>query len=619
MYSITLQTTDNVITSGDRIGQLQFAASSESDGSAAISIAGSVYVQAEGSFQSASNAASIVLATAAADASAAVGRIKVTDNGHIVPMAADSYDLGDSTLRFKDVHASGGVFLADTTPAVTTNKLYNEGGTLKFNGSAVGGGSYTAGSGLVLVGDEFNTAGTASFEKILFDNTDAVQIGLYSEAAATGIAIGYQAGSGASDIGDNVFIGNGAGAESFTAHDAVIIGWQAGYDAHSDGTVAVGREAGKFAYMQDGVAIGNRAGMRTSWSATNDLYKVCVGADAGYLSSNADYAVHLGYQAGYSADSQWGVGIGYRALKECHGARNLEILCNSTSPSTSVIGTSNTDKLHIATIIIGDHASKLLAIGNVTSADITPDATLEILPNAATDVGLIVQGATSQTADFAQFQNSSETVLSHIDSTTRTIYDVDTILSTPSTKGIGPYGKSVSIFSQTDGSITAQFFNDDVGNHYTALNAPELRLFNGTTYLQSLRDGLFGADDGGLAIYDSDGTTSGILQCGAIKTPIQSNTDGATVTFDMDVSNLHTVTLAGNRTLAVSNVDGGQRFIIRLAQDNTGIRTITWWSNINWPGGLEPILTNTPNAVDVFGFIATAGGNYDGFVIGYDL
>ena len=157
MQSITLQTGDTIVTSGDKLGQLQFAASAESDGGAAVVIAGSMYSQAEGSFTSSSNPASLVLATAAADASAAVGRIKVTDNGNILPMSDNSYDLGNSNLQFKNQYISEGVVLSSNTPSSTTNKLYNEGGTLKFNGSAVGGGSsYTAGSGLTLVGTEFN-------------------------------------------------------------------------------------------------------------------------------------------------------------------------------------------------------------------------------------------------------------------------------------------------------------------------------------------------------------------------------------------------------------------------------------------------------------------------------
>lgn len=106
---------------------------------------------------------------------------------------------------------------------------------------------------------------------------------------------------------------------------------------------------------------------------------------------------------------------------------------------------------------------------------------------------------------------------------------------------------------------------------------------------------------------------------GGFKTPIESNTDGATITFDMDEANTHTVTLGGNRTLALSNVDVGQKFIIRLVQDGTGSRTVTWFTTIKWPGNLEPTLTETGGKTDVFGFICTATNQYDGYVIGYNL
>ena len=139
MFSITLQSNDNQIVTGDTVGQIQFAASSESDGGAAIAIAGGVYCKAEGSFFTSSNPTSIVLATASADASAAVDRVKVNKDGHFVPVTDDVYDIGSSSLQFKTSYFSEGVVLESNTPASTTNKLYNEGGTLKFDGSAVGG------------------------------------------------------------------------------------------------------------------------------------------------------------------------------------------------------------------------------------------------------------------------------------------------------------------------------------------------------------------------------------------------------------------------------------------------------------------------------------------------
>jgi len=103
------------------------------------------------------------------------------------------------------------------------------------------------------------------------------------------------------------------------------------------------------------------------------------------------------------------------------------------------------------------------------------------------------------------------------------------------------------------------------------------------------------------------------------KTPIEDNTDGSTITFDLDSSNTHSVTLGGNRTLALSNASVGQKFIIRLTQDGTGSRTVTFFSTIKWAGGVAPTLTTTANKTDVFGFICTSAGNFDGFVVGYNL
>lgn len=98
-------------------------------------------------------------------------------------------------------------------------------------------------------------------------------------------------------------------------------------------------------------------------------------------------------------------------------------------------------------------------------------------------------------------------------------------------------------------------------------------------------------------------------------TNITSNSDGATVTFDLSQSKVHAVTLGGNRNLAVSNATVGQAFIVRLTQDGSGSRTVTWWSTIKWPGGSAPTLSTTINTTDVFGFLCTSSGNYDGYYI----
>ena len=100
---------------------------------------------------------------------------------------------------------------------------------------------------------------------------------------------------------------------------------------------------------------------------------------------------------------------------------------------------------------------------------------------------------------------------------------------------------------------------------------------------------------------------------------ITTASDGATVTFVLTSGNIHQVTLGGNRTLALSGAATGQSFIVRLIQDGTGSRTVTWWSTIKWAGGTAPVLTTTASSVDVFGFICTGTGTYDGYVVSQNL
>jgi len=90
----------------------------------------------------------------------------------------------------------------------------------------------------------------------------------------------------------------------------------------------------------------------------------------------------------------------------------------------------------------------------------------------------------------------------------------------------------------------------------------------------------------------------------------------SSVTLDLDQSNFHQVTLSGNPiTIAVANGDVGQRFIIRLKQDNTGSRTVNWFSTISWPGGGPPALSTATGVADLLGFVVTAANEYDGFLM----
>lgn len=108
-------------------------------------------------------------------------------------------------------------------------------------------------------------------------------------------------------------------------------------------------------------------------------------------------------------------------------------------------------------------------------------------------------------------------------------------------------------------------------------------------------------------------TVNGSLQA------ITADSDGATITFDLASANIHTVTLGGNRTLALSNPSTGQCFMLRLLQDATGSRTVTWFTTIKWAGGSAPTLTTTASKADMIGFVCTGSNTYDGFIVGQNL
>lgn len=124
-----------------------------------------------------------------------------------------------------------------------------------------------------------------------------------------------------------------------------------------------------------------------------------------------------------------------------------------------------------------------------------------------------------------------------------------------------------------------------------------------------------GAAIGWSKVSKSGSKTSDIANYNTLTTDV----DGATVTFDLSASNKHQVTIAGNRTFALSNPSVGQAFMIKVIQDGTGSRTVTWFSGISWAGGTAPTLTTTASKGDSFGFLCTGSGTYDGFIIGQNI
>ena len=94
------------------------------------------------------------------------------------------YGEFSNTVSSSGVQASG-LLLYDHAPTVTTNTLYNDGGTLMFNGSAVGGGGGSVTgtpSGVAFFGDDGSL--TDHTDLITSSGTNGRRIGINSTANA---------------------------------------------------------------------------------------------------------------------------------------------------------------------------------------------------------------------------------------------------------------------------------------------------------------------------------------------------------------------------------------------------------------------------------------------------
>ena len=112
------------------------------------------------------------------------------------------------------------------------------------------------------------------------------------------------------------------------------------------------------------------------------------------------------------------------------------------------------------------------------------------------------------------------------------------------------------------------------------------------------------------------GTTklTGVVDAASSNTLNQTLTDGATISWDVSLGQIATVTLAGNRTIAAPTNLKVSTYILHVIQDATGSRTLTWNSVFKWTAGVAPTLTTTANRRDVFTFVSDGTYLYGSFL-----
>jgi hypothetical protein len=161
--------------------------------------------------------------------------------------------------------------------------------------------------------------------------------------------------------------------------------------------------------------------------------------------------------------------------------------------------------------------------------------------------------------------------------------------------------KPVALFNLEGGASIPQIIAND-----TVLNANvPLEMAQRALRITGLEPGLIEYD--GTHFY---GTVNGggRHQLDADIKAVQALADGATITWNIASGYNATVTLAGNRTLAINNATAGCYGTLKIVQDATGSRTITLpaGSKVISGGTGAVTLTTTASAIDILTFF------YDG-------
>lgn len=102
-----------------------------------------------------------------------------------------------------------------------------------------------------------------------------------------------------------------------------------------------------------------------------------------------------------------------------------------------------------------------------------------------------------------------------------------------------------------------------------------------------------------------------------------SANSGTAYTVDLTTGNSFVITLTGDVTFTFSNPPASGSFgifTLKLVQDGTGGRSVTWPASVDWGGGTAPTISSAIGKVDQLTFVTTDGGTtWLGFVSGQDM
>ena len=558
-----------------------------------------------------------------------------------------------------DVFSSGilrkGVILSNYVPATTANALYNEGGTLKFNGSSIGGGGTSAeatyASGQAISNQSNITALlTASGTATSLISTSGIATYASGQAIeneglatyASGQAISNQSNitalSTASGIATSLLSVSGtatslvasSGIATYASGQAVANQSSATTNASniSTNTGNISTNTARVSYAS-GQAISNQSNITALLSASGTATSLI--ASSGIAS----------YASGQAVSNQSNI----TALNTASGIATSLLSVSGTATSLvassgiAIYASGNT-----ANIAFGSNAEGDLLYHNGTSfirlAKGTDDYILKMngnVPNWEAESGgssltagsgVVVDGANKinihgGTGNLQEIQLTSDNIFTpKMIFTGSGVQDTPVTLKVLSSHGaVNTSGTALS-FEGTQGQLFGITDNLSSGNIFTVNDISGLPLISANA-----------SGDVKLAEYGRYILSYGGYVQESVPASDTPTTEDATVTLDLSAGNYHNVVLGANVTkFEFTNAKRGQRFLLRVTQHASSAKTIAWTNvdytsggaaaTVRWAGGgTAPTMSPPTSHTDVYGFLCTndAGSAFDGFVVGQNL
>lgn len=100
---------------------------------------------------------------------------------------------------------------------------------------------------------------------------------------------------------------------------------------------------------------------------------------------------------------------------------------------------------------------------------------------------------------------------------------------------------------------------------------------------------------------------------------IDNGNSGSSDTIDWTAGNKQKSTLTGNCTYTFTEPSGACNLILKLIQDGTGGRTVTWPGDVYWPDGTAPTLSTGAGEIDIVSFYYDGSDFYGNISLNFSI